>query len=267
VKVFENLNPFHPARNKGEINMPEIPLQGSVGINGANMPEVVTAVKNRLVELGFDWLANTGTQVGPLTIRTIKLFQAIKNGLNTVENVHNDGLIQVGRETHKWLEASNAPHWKMMSAGSKPKGYINDEVANTGDNHDFGTDWLDDTLQAAAAKYKADFLSTHPNAAVITINDSSMPRGGDTPSHAGHEAGMACDLRLPRKDGGAGGIVVSDAAYDRVATRAMLKALKSQPLFSRMFLNDPVLIAAGLCLHLSGHDNHIHLEIKAPVRA
>ncbi len=247
--------------------MTEILLQGSVGANGENKPDDVIAVKDRLVALGFDWLANTGTKVGPLTIHTIKLFQAIKNGLNTVENVHNDGLIQVGKETHKWLQAGNAPHWKMMSRGSKQKGYINDEVGDTADNHDFGTDWLDDTLQGAAAKYKADFLSTHPNAAVLTINDTSRPQGGNTPNHAGHETGMACDLRLPRKDGGAGGIVVNSSTYDRVATRAMLKALKSQPQFSRIFLNDPVLIAAGLCQHLSGHDNHIHFEIIAPVRA
>ncbi len=247
--------------------MPIINLQNSVGANGANQADDVIAVKNRLVELGFNWLMNTGTTVGPLTIHTIKLFQAIKNGLNTVESTHNDGLIQVGKETHKWLQADNAPHWKQMSPGSKQKGYINDEVADAADNHDFGTDWLDDTLQAAAAKYKTDFLSTHPNAALITINDTSRPQGGNTPSHAGHEAGMACDLRLPRKDGGAGGIVVTDNTYDRVAARAMLKALRSQPLFSRTFLNDPVLIAAGLCQHLSGHDNHIHLEIIAPVRA
>lgn len=89
--------------------MPEIPLQGNVAANGLNLPDDVIAVKNRLVELGFDWLANTGTKVGSLTIHTIKLFQAIKKGPNTVENGHNDGLIQVGKEAHKWLPANNAP--------------------------------------------------------------------------------------------------------------------------------------------------------------
>jgi hypothetical protein len=246
--------------------MPEIILQGSVGANGNNAATDVIAVKTRLFALGFDWLVPTETKVGPLTIHTIKLFQAIKNSLNTVANIHNDGLIQPGRETHKWLQAANAPHWKMMSRGSQALGYINDEVSDASDNHDFGTDWLDETIRDAAAQYRTDFLSSHPNAALLTVNDTSIPRGGNTPNHAGHEAGLACDLRLPRTDGDAGGIVVGDGLYDRAAAKAMLLAIRRQPLFSRAFLNDNSLISEGLCQHLSGHDNHIHIEIKAPVR-
>jgi murein endopeptidase len=98
------------------------------------------------------------------------------------------------------------------------------------------------------------------------VNDISMPRGGDTPNHATHEAGMCCDIRLPKLNGQAGGITYKDPAYDQLATRAQLEALWAQSQCSRLFFNDPVLIEEGLCQAVSGHDNHIHFEIKPPVR-
>jgi hypothetical protein len=246
--------------------MPVITLQGSVGSNGKNNPNDVIVVKTRLMALGFDWLLPDDTKAGPLTIHTIKLFQAIKNSHNTVEIAHNDGLIEPRGETKQWLEASNAPHWKRMSRGSKAEGYLNDEVVDDSDNHDFGTDWLEGVIKAVAADYRDGFLSAHPNAALLTVNDTSVPRGGNTPDHVGHEAGLACDLKLPRTDGEAGGVVVGASLYDRAAARAILLAFHRQKLFSRAFLNDNTLITEGLCQHLSGHDNHIHVEIKAPVR-
>src|SRR5215510_4595750 len=172
-----------------------INIQGSVGSGGENKPDDVRAVKERLIVLGFDWLATEGIldRIDQLTINTIKLFQTIKTGVNTITG---DGKVDVNGDTIKWLQASNAPHWQTMPAGSKEEGFVNDELADHSDNHDFGTNWLADTLRGAGAKYKSDFLSSNPGASLLSINDTSLPRGGPTPVHATHQSGLASDIRL-----------------------------------------------------------------------
>lgn len=245
--------------------MPTITLSDSVGLNGANKPNDIRAVKTRLVELGFKWL-QADSVMGPETIRTIQLFQAIKNGLNVVGDPRNDGRVNPGGDTHLWLQANNAPRWILMPAGSKNEGFINDELADTNDNHDFGASWLGEVIRAIGLDYKNDYLRTHPTASVIRVNDISMPRGGPTPSHASHQAGLCCDLKLPKLNGQAGGITWRELSYDQLTTRAMLEAIKRHPQASRIFFNDPALIAEGLCQAVSGHDNHVHFEIKPPVR-
>lgn len=246
--------------------MPPLALQGSVGLNGVNNAADVLAVKTRLIELGFAWLAPATPTVGPLTVQTIRLFQAIKNGMDVVSPIKNDGLINREGSTHLWLRAANAPRWQQLPLGSRDEGFFNSEVADASDNHDFGTSWLAETISAAGAAYRDAFLGSHPTASLLTVNDASRPRGGDTPSHAGHESGLVCDIRLPRRDGGAGGIVTTDQAFDRDAMRAMLRAFHAQPLSDRVFLNDQTLIREGLCRALSGHDNHAHFEILPPRR-
>lgn len=239
-----------------------ITIQSSVGLSGINAPVDVLAVKTRLIQLGFDWLAPEQV-VDKLTIETIKLFQTIKEGLNTITG---DGRVDVDGDTLKWLQASNAPRWQTMPPGSREEGFVNDELKDKSDLHDFGTNWLAETLRAAGAKYKADFLSLHPGAAVLSINDTSLPQGGVTKAHKTHQSGLASDIRLPRKDGKVGGITVADAAYDRSAMRATLQSFLSQNLASRVLLNDQTLVAEGLCKTAAGHDNHAHFEIKPPPR-
>jgi putative peptidoglycan binding protein len=242
-----------------------ISIQASVGLHGINKPDDVLAVKSRLLELGFPFVT-ADSVMGPLTIKAIRLFQAAKNGLNDVDDQRNDGRVDVNGDTIKWLQALNAPHWQRMPAGSPAEGFINDNIADLTDNHDFGTSWMADTLSATGAAYRDSFLATHPNAALLHINDTSLPQGGDTPVHHGHEAGLASDIRLPRKDGNVGGIVVTDQAFDRAAMRALIQAFRAQPTASRVFLNDQTLIHEGLCQAVAGHDNHAHFEIKPPVR-
>lgn len=244
--------------------MAQIVLTGSVGLGGENRDEDVRAVKTCLVQLGFDWLDLLDGAVGPLTVATIKLFQAIKNGYDTVEaHPQNDGLVEVGGATHRWLEALNAPHWQRLPPGGAGQGFTK---LFDGDDHDFGTRWLAETLIEAGAQYHAQHLAAHPKAALLTVNDASLPRGGDTPSHAGHETGLVMDLRLPCKNGSVGGITHQSPTYDQAAARAMIQAFRTQPLFERAFFNDPALIEEKLCAPLAGHDNHIHVEISPPIR-
>lgn len=245
--------------------MPTINLSAAVGLNAVNNPNDVRAVKQRLVALGFKWL-QPDTVMGPETIKTIMLFQAMKNGLNTVGDPRNDGRVDPGGDTHLWLQAINAPVWMLMPAGSKSEGFINDELADTSDQHDFGSNWLAEAWRGVAQIYKNDFLQNHPTASVLRMNDISLPRGGPTPSHASHQSGMCCDIKLPKLNGQAGGITFKDIQYDQLTARAMLEAMRGYPQTTRIFFNDPALIGEGLCQALPGHDNHIHYEIKPPAR-
>lgn len=238
-------------------------LSGSVGAGGRNNPDDVFALKDRLIELGFTFMT-LNRIMDPGTIQAIKLFQTIKNGKNTIMG---DGLIEPGQDTHKWLNASNAPRWQMMPQGTPDEGFFNVELTELADHHDFGTSWMAETIRETAATYRRTYLTTHPRAALLTINDVSLPRGGDTPDHAGHEAGLACDCRLPLNDGTTPpGTTFKTPRYDRAATRAMILALRSHPLFTRAFFNDPVLVGEGLCAPAPKHDNHVHFEIKPPLR-
>lgn len=246
--------------------MANITISKSVGLQGNNRSADVRAVKTRLIDLGFDWLT-ADDAMGPTTIKAIRLFQAVKNGLNRVGSNKNDGKIDPGGDTLQWMNAANAPRWIKLPPGSKAEGFHNSELVDQPtDAHDFGTDWLADTIRAAAADYRDDFLSANPRAALLTINDISLPQGGDTPMHDTHEAGMCCDVRLPRRNGQVGGVTTASAAYDRRAMRAMIQAFLRQKTSSRVLLSDPVLVAEGLCMAASGHANHGHFEIRPPAR-
>lgn len=235
-------------------------IANSVGHNGVNQPDDVRRVKERLATLGFHFFPDT-PKVEPGVIHAIKLFQSIISGRNRVAGV--DGRVDVGLKTAECLWAGNAPTWCLMP--DEGEGFVNFERYDTSDTHDYGTNWLAAFLVGAGARYQNQYRSTNTTAAKLTINDVSLPEGGDTPDHAGHETGLACDLRLPRTDGSAGGISsVANAAYDRAAMRAQLTSLRSQPLFKRALFNDAVLIDEGLCAHHRGHDDHVHVEIQPP---
>lgn len=238
-------------------------ISKSVGAGGANLAADVKAVRARLVELGFSWVAGA-TDVGPKFVNAIRLFQAIKGGYDIVNVTRVDGRVDPNGDTLRWLNAKNAPRWVRMTP--QAKGLFNYEATQVDDGHDYGTTWLDEMLIAAGQAYANAWLVSHPTAPPITVNDASLPEGGDTPAHKGHETGLVCDLRLPRKDGKAGGIKTTSASYDRDTMRAQLEALRAQPLFDVAFLNDDALIQEGLCRPLGGHDDHVHVEIKAPDR-
>lgn len=247
-------------------------LRASVGANGENRAADVRALQRRLRELGFDWVPENGAADGE-TIAAIRLFQAIKNGLQRVDLPQNDGRIDPGRDTHRWLDAPNAPRWQRLPPSAAAAGFHNAERESAGTRHEFGTDWLAETVLAAAASYQAVHRATHPSAAAFTIRHASLPRGGPTPDHRTHQTGLACDARLPRNDGTGLGVTWNlpgtsrtNPLYDRAAMRAMLQALHAQPLFRRALFNDPLLISEGLCQPAAGHDDHLHFEIGPPAR-
>ena len=240
-------------------------LTGSVGSGGDNDSADVQAVKNRLSDLGFSWIGRNGI-IDEETLRTIELFQAIISGRTIIGGV--DGKIDVNGTTHKFLESVNAPRWQEMPNGSSAKGFINHDNQQ-GDTHDFGTNWMVETIQEAARIYLTSFRSVHPNAALIATNNLSIARGGNTSIHQTHETGLSCDILLPRKNGTFGRITFRDSIYDRDAMEAMLKAISQQNKYKikQIFFNDFSLVVKGLCQNLNdggAHDNHAHIDIEPP---
>lgn len=242
-----------------------IKLGGSVGIGGVNKADDVKAIKARLHELGYRWVGDPDSADRDRGLfDAIKLFQSIIAGRSTV---NGDGRVDVGGITHRWLQAGNAPRWELMPKSDRDNGFVNGELEDIQDNHDFGTHWLADVIKKIAQDYQNSYRNTRPTAAPFAINDVSLPHGGDTPDHHGHETGMMCDVYLPKKNGNFGGIVWSSSEYDQDAARAILKSIGKQKLVRAVFFNDQQLIKERLCVSLSGHDNHIHFEINPPVRS
>ncbi|MBD2438395.1 glucosaminidase domain-containing protein [Nostoc sp. FACHB-110] len=242
-----------------------IKLSGSVGVGGVNKADDIKAIKARLYELGYTWVGDPHT---PLRDRgldeAIRLFQSIIAGRSTVKG---DGRVDVNGITHQWLQAANAPKWVIMPDSDLQNGFVNAELAQTNDQHDFGTHWLANAIKDIAQDYHQNYRRTRPNTAPFAINDVSLPHGGDTPDHQGHETGMMCDVFLPKKDGSFGGIFWTSPQYDQEAARAILQSIRRQKLVRVVFFNDRQLIAEGLCQAASGHDHHIHFEINPPFKA
>lgn len=243
------------------IKAPTLELKGSVGRGGKNNSEDVIKVKERLQELGFDFF-KPGGNIDQGLIQAIKLFQSIITGKTSLGG---DGVIDVNKNTHKFLQAANAPRWMLMP--TKGEGFFNRErEIETWDHHDYGTSWLADTIKAAGEHYEKTYRQGNSRISLIPINDVSFKQGGDTPDHAGHECGNACDVALPRKDGNYRQVLPSwqDSKYARDAARAIIKSLRAQPLVTRVLFNDTVLINEGLCKLARGHNNHIHFEVGVP---
>ena len=239
-----------------------IDLTGSVGAGGDNNSPDVKAVKDRLVDLGFNWVGRNST-VDNETIRTIKLFQSIINGRTVVAG---DGRVDVNGKTHNYLQAANAPRWQEMPLGGSSKGFTNYDQLVQNDTHDFGSHWLIETIEEAGKLYLTDYRNSHPDAALIATNNLSVERGGDSPFHATHESGISCDIVLPKTTGTSGRITFQSSSYDQDAMEAMLRAIRGQKKYKikQIFFNDFALIAKGLCQSLAGHDNHAHIDIIPP---
>jgi peptidoglycan hydrolase-like protein with peptidoglycan-binding domain len=108
----------------------------------------------------------------------------------------------------------------------------------------------------------------------VAIGDISVQHGGDIAGHVYHEEGLDADVR-PMRDANnqcssgvtwyrwsGGNKVCCNPAYDRTATRVLIRALQaaSPGHLHYIWFNDPKLIAEGLTRYHSGHDDHLHVS-------
>jgi hypothetical protein len=242
-----------------------IPLTGTVGRNGSNNSSDILVVKTRLADLGFRVTRDSNADSSFL--EAIRLFQAIVYDEESINAV--DGIIDVNGKTHQALQKSYAPRWQEMLPGSVQEGFLNSDYLAKQDSGDFGTTWMVEAIQAAGLIYKNNYLQSHPNAALIAVNDISKSTGGNFSPHQEHQVGLCCDLYLPRLDGNTGAITVKSGQYDKDAMKAILESFHLQTVHPivGIFLNDSDLQkirikGIKLCAQAQGHDDHAHVKIR-----
>ncbi|MER7760683.1 penicillin-insensitive murein endopeptidase [Streptomyces sp. NPDC097619] len=104
----------------------------------------------------------------------------------------------------------------------------------------------------------------------VPVGDVSFEHGGPISGHASHQVGLDADLWPVRTDSaqcGGSRITWQSSAYDRGATRELVKALRAAAPGHVKFIyfNDPQLISEGLTVQYPNHDNHLHIRYCEPV--
>ena len=231
-------------------------LSNGVGRGDANRPEDVRRLKQRLVDLGFSGLTVDEQMTDDLK-ETIDLVQSIKAGRTHVDG---DRSVDVPGPTYKWLRAWNAPRWVELVPGTRAAGFA---VRGTG-GPTYGTEALRRTLHDAGVRYRdthAEDFGTAP----ITVETIAGKPGESVTDHGGHATGLAFDILLPSTDGTADpDLTYRDHGYDRRTTWAMLRAIKAQPLVTKIEFDDPELADENLCSQTGGFEDRAHVEI-API--
>lgn len=243
---------------------PRVRIHRAVGAGSEakNMKEDVKAVQQRLKDLGFSWITVDGA-IGPQTIKTIKLFQAI---ITNSQVNSRDGRIDPGGKTERWLFATNAPGWVLIS--SNPAGGYAMKVPNT-EKH--MSTWGFDVLKRSGARFKAKMMANKTLAKgagtenwAIRVTAGSLAKGGDTPYHSTHEAGMDIDFR-PFLSSGSNtpGVTHNSKTYSRTATQAAIEAFLEDPQVKKVLFNDSDIIkdSTGVS-RAAGHDNHVHVNVE-----
>ncbi|MFH9723979.1 penicillin-insensitive murein endopeptidase [Streptomyces sp. NPDC017254] len=124
---------------------------------------------------------------------------------------------------------------------------------------DWGTAAAVAQLEAAARSFSA------LGRGKVPVGDIGFEHGGSINGHASHQVGLDADLWPVRTDAaqcGGSRITWQSAAYDRSATRELVKALRAAAPghVKFVYFNDPQLIAEGLTVQYPNHDNHLHIR-------
>jgi hypothetical protein len=254
--------------------MARLILTGSVGAGGKkgetshNAPADVQAVRDRLVALGFDWMGPVARGDEKPFIETVRLFQCICKGSGKLDS--GDGRVDLHKNTHRWLAATNAPEWKKIYNKKGPGWH------NTGDfresNGGYCTSWLLKAITDAGQFYYDKYMKANPDYPPFWIRECSPEDGGDAAGHASHETGLDVDMRLPLKapdtkkwdflgkDG------YKDKRYYQEAAKAQLKSIKEKMNTYITLFNDPDLMKLGLCRFWKNHQHHYHIRLRPPAR-
>jgi len=99
----------------------------------------------------------------------------------------------------------------------------------------------------------------------VAVGDVSFEHGGAIPGHQTHRVGLDVDVRPLRRANdqcAVAGTTWRSTAYDRAATRAMIRRFRSYAPghIKVIYFNDPILIAEGLTTWHTGHDDHVHVR-------
>lgn len=261
-------------------------LSGGVGARAGapNNPDDVARIQARFRELGMQWLPVTGECDGE-TRRCIRLFQAMVWGTTLYPSIDPnrlrvDGTIDAGRVSEWWLWAANAPRWQILAEGSVEEGYVNERVGvmpgiTSANRIQRGVcSWSVAALAAAGRTFReraTEYCTeTGKDAALLpclalVVAAASPERGGESPPHRTHQAGMELDLQLFSADGASTRCQVTDADYSRPLTRLAISSLLDTGAVARILFNDDAIIQefGGKVRSWAGHEGHIHAKIMA----
>jgi len=260
-------------------------LSGSVGTGTAkkglphNAAADVIAVRDRLVQLGYDWISGITGGTDKDFIRTIKLFQSICAGHPQFDA--GDGRIDPEGNTHRWLAAENAPGWAKI-AGKSGFGWQSTNDFDV-DNGGFTSTWMQEAINAAGLAYQMELIVLRlplagfgmvpaKDAPPLWVRECSPKHGGHADGHASHQTGLDVDMRLPLlppdntkwTDLGTNGF--KDKRFNRTAAQLQLQAIKVGMKPRLALFNDPDFIRMRLCTKFPNHDQHYHIRISPPER-
>jgi murein endopeptidase len=111
---------------------------------------------------------------------------------------------------------------------------------------------------AAITAFASRWAEDHPDW-TFGIGDLSRRGGGDTPRHSSHENGLNIDVRPLRGDGLHQPVIITERAYSRERTRALVEGFLAIPEMDRILFNDR---AIRRVRWWEGHHNHLHLIFK-----
>ena len=126
-------------------------------------------------------------------------------------------------------------------------------VKASGSNSLFGTSKTLASMEMLARKV-AEKLGAN-----VGIVDISFEGGGKHPDHKSHRRGIDVDLRPLRKDKQNLGVDISDKAYSRDLTKAMVGYLFEDPNVQLVLFNDTQINGVTWAV---GHSNHLHVRFK-----
>ena len=126
----------------------------------------------------------------------------------------------------------------------------------------YGTARTIETLKRIAQRHR------EQSGLMLRVGDIAKQGGGRIPDHSSHRDGKIFDLDLAFNDGRVTAEPDRDSvnatwrspAYDRAATRKLIKIIKAIRPEAQILFNDPVLVSEGLVRSFPNHDNHMHVQ-------
>ena len=247
-------------------------LSGSVG-NGSskrgiphNDPADIIKVRDRFVELGYQWVRGVTTGKDINLIKAIKLLQSIIKGHSKVDT--GDGRIDLHGTTHRWMAAQNAPGWVNMTG----KSGVGWKIAYFNSGNSWTTSWMLEKIILAGLLYRGKALVAGiSNAPPMWVRDCSPAKGGKADGHKSHQTGIDVDMRLPllppdtNKFDQLRGHDYTKRFY-RDAALIQVESIKNCMNTKYIFFNDPEFIKKRLSTRQPNHSEHYHIRIKPPVR-
>lgn len=236
-------------------------LDDDVGRDCTNHPSDVRALHQRLAELGYPSVPD-GDTVDARTVELINLVQSINDGRETIDG---DGRVDVPAprfgSTYDWLRARNAPSWVRLPQNGTHAGIRRAGTdATRGAVH--ATAYVARTVQRAGAWYHDQYHRHQSAAPPLTVGPAAGAPGEEPAPHGGHATGISFDLLLPRADGSTThDMPWTSDRYVREPMRAMLRAVRHQPMVTQIYFDDEALAAENLCTPGRGCDRVAHVVV------